>query len=342
MRVDLFDYPLPAELIAQEPASPRDAARLLVLERSTGRLVHATFRDLSHWLRPGDCLVANDTRVIPARLRGRRKNTDGQWEALFIAERGTLWEVMARTRGKPAPGERIVLDTDQVELELIERTPAGHWLVRPPAGAALALLESVGHVPLPPYIRAGVDQPADRNAYQTMFAREAGAVAAPTAGLHFTPGLLDQLRQQGVLLEQVTLHVGPGTFQPVRAANTQDHPMHAEWCHVPAEVAERLRAVRAGGGRTIAVGTTVARTLESACQAAGELQPFAGQTRLFIVPPYTFRGVDALITNFHLPKSTLLMLVAAFAGLEPMRAAYAEAVRQRYRFYSYGDAMLIV
>ncbi|MGL5097347.1 MAG: tRNA preQ1(34) S-adenosylmethionine ribosyltransferase-isomerase QueA, partial [Planctomycetia bacterium] len=342
--MELFDYDLPRELIAQEPLADREAARLLVVHRADGRFEHKRFRDLPEYLVAGDVLVVNDSRVVPARLRGWRKSTGGQWEGLFLAEESDdgrrLWRMLAKTRGNPRPGERVALDAGGVELEVVGRTAVGHWLMRPLSDSpTFPLLETCGHVPVPMYIRGGDDVPSDRHFYQTVYARDPGSVAAPTAGLHFTERLLADLADRGVAREQVTLHVGLGTFVPVKTDDTADHVMHSEWCALSAEAAERVAAARAAGGRCVAVGTTAVRTLESACNRHGRLAGFAGDTNLFITPPYPFGAVDALVTNFHLPRSTLLMLIAAFAGLDLTLAAYRAAVAERYRFYSYGDAM---
>ena len=343
MRVDLFDYELPEESIAQFPVDPRDSARMMVLDRRTGALEHRHFTDIAEYLTPGDCLVLNDTRVVAARLLGVREATGGRWEGLFLHESDGLWELLTRTRGKLKPGETIVLAGGALRLELVAKTPASTWLARPQSKlGAFELLDAVGHVPLPHYIRSGADRPEDRARYQTVYADAPGAVAAPTAGLHFTQVLLDRLRGAGVGIERVTLHVGPGTFRPVRVDDTAEHRMHSEWRRLTPETARTLRGVRAAGKRTVAVGTTAVRVLESACAPSGALEPVAGATALFLTPPHEFRAVDALITNFHLPRSTLLMLVAAFAGTDAILNAYREAVRSGYRFYSYGDAMLIV
>lgn len=354
MRVDTFDYELPPELIAQEPAPDRSSSRLLVLEAKTGRTEHTHFAQIENYLRPGDTLVLNDTKVVRARLHGIRHRTGGKWEGLFIHAADEHWELMLKTRGKPRPGEVLLAQPEgaaegaALELEVIERRAEGTWLVRPLVTAASAdpvfvesILARIGHVPIPPYIRAGRESVADRERYQTVYAARPGAVAAPTAGLHFTEALLTRLAERGVLFERLTLHVGPGTFQPVKVADTADHVMHAEWCELTAQVAQRLAARRAEGSRIIAVGTTAARVLESACRPTGRIEPYRGWTDLFIVPGYPFRAIDGLITNFHLPKSTLLMLVSALAGTEKILAAYRQAIAQRYRFYSYGDAMLI-
>lgn len=344
MRVDLFDYELPPELIAQRPVEPRDSSRLFVVHRQSGRFEHRRFRDLPEYLQPGDCLVLNNTKVIPARVYGTRVATGGRWEGLFLERRDDLWRMMTKTRGKPQPGEtiRIHATDNELTLELIERVDKGVWMVRPSDSRdPFEVLAEVGHVPLPPYIRAGKDAPEDRQSYQTVFARTPGAVAAPTAGLHFTPELLEQIAAGGVQKAEVTLHVGPGTFQPVSVQDARDHVMHREWCEIEAETADRLNQVKQAGGRRIAVGTTSVRVLESAAMD-GRLTAFRNDTRLFILPPYPFKATDALVTNFHLPKSTLLMLVCAFGGTELVLDAYREAVKRKYRFYSYGDAMALV
>jgi S-adenosylmethionine:tRNA ribosyltransferase-isomerase len=343
MRVDLFDYELPPQRIAAFPAEPRDSSRLLILDRNSGALQHDHFRNLPHHLKAGDVLVVNDTRVLPARLLGCRTKTAGRWEGLFLRADGERWELMTKTRGKPEPGEVIAVEGADWFLTLLEKTGRSTWLAQPSRSAPPhELLAGVGHVPLPPYIRGGKDRPDDQANYQTVFADRAGAVAAPTAGLHFTPGLITNLEKAGVPLVRVTLHVGPGTFQPVTADDTKAHVMHEEWCELSPDAAHRLRAARVAGGRIIAVGTTSVRTLESIVHQHGDLVPWQGHTRLFIVPGFEFRAVDALITNFHLPKSTLLMLVAALAGRENTLHAYREAIHLHYRFYSYGDAMLII
>jgi S-adenosylmethionine:tRNA ribosyltransferase-isomerase len=342
MRIEHLDYDLPAELIAQHPVDPRDHARLMVVDRRSGLVAHHRFGDLPSLLRAPDCLVINDTRVLPARLVGRRATTGGRWEGLFLrALPSGLWEMMCHARGRIQPGEFILINGDETRLILRDRTPHGHWLVQPePSQPATGFLKRHGHVPLPPYIRGGQDESADRERYQTVYAERAGAVAAPTAGLHFTPNLLDDLEGFGVGLVRLTLHAGPGTFQPIRES-IESHVMHSEWGELTPAAATSIRRCRASGGRVVAVGTTSVRVLETAAQG-GEVQPWSGETAIFIRPPYRFRAVDALITNFHLPRTTLLALVYAFAGEQLCRTAYAEAIRQRYRFFSYGDAMLIV
>jgi S-adenosylmethionine:tRNA ribosyltransferase-isomerase len=338
MHISEFDYDLPPELIAQEPAARRDQSRLLVLRRR-GEIDHRVFADLPSLLTPGDLLVLNDTRVVAARLVGTRAHTGGKWEGLFVREHaGGLWELMLQTRGTLAAGEALVAGA--LELELVEKIPPGRWLVRPvERGPFAEVLARHGQVPIPPYIRDGRAAGDDLERYQTLFARRAGAVAAPTAGLHFTPEVFAALAARDIAVSFVTLHVGPGTFQPVKVEDVRQHAVEPEWGELPAETASSIRECKARGGRVVAVGTTSVRVLESAGAAP---EGWSGLTGLTIRPPHTFRIVDALVTNFHLPRSSLLLLVSAFAGLEVTRAAYAEAVRRRYRFYSYGDAMLIL
>ncbi len=345
--LDAYDFELPKELIAQHPLANRADARLLIVDRRRDELNHAHVRDLPRILRAGDCLVLNDTRVLPARLVGRRERTEGRWHGLFLsADPSGLWHLLAKTRGKIEPNEWVVLEDrasrDGPRLRMLTKREDGSWLARPESDApVLELLEQCGRVPLPHYIRGGEMVEADREAYQTVYARKPGAVAAPTAGLHLTRPLLEALEPRGIHLAQVTLHVGAGTFRPVTAERLEQHEMHAEWGEITPECVEQLRRCRTAGGRVIAVGTTVVRVLETAA-AEGELRPWQGETRLFIRPPYTFRAVDALMTNFHLPRTTLLVLVHTFGGDALMRRAYAEAVEQSYRFFSYGDAMLII
>lgn len=345
-----YDYELPEELIAQTPVSPRDHSRLLVYQRGPATTRHCHFYDLPEFLRPGDCLVLNQTRVVPARLYGLREQTGGKWEGLFLRHRESgEWEIIGQTRGKLQPGETLLVGADpagrRLRLRLIAREEQGRWRVAPEPASddptnPWDLLECYGSIPLPPYIQHGHANTADRERYQTVYAESPGAVAAPTAGLHFTPELLARCQELGVGIEYVTLHVGLGTFRPVSVEHLDEHDMHAEWCEITAETATRLRQIRSQGGRIIAVGTTSVRTLETAAQS-GELLPWQGESSLFIRPGHSFRVVDGLITNFHLPKSTLLVLLAAFMGYAPMRATYETAITQRYRFYSYGDAMLI-
>lgn len=337
-----FDYTLPEHLIAQQPAARRDESRLLVVRRGTGELEHRVFRDLPELLAPGDLIVLNDTRVLPARLVGRREKTGGRWEGLFLqAQPDGAWVMLAQTRGYPQAGEAFVTESG-LRLTLTGRTAERHWLMKPEAPGTLAeLLGRFGQIPLPPYIRKGRAAEADATRYQTVYADRGGSVAAPTAGLHFTPELLDRLAANRIDTARVTLHVGLGTFEPVKAADPTRHAIHAEWCEVPAATVDAVRSCKGRGGRVVAVGTTTTRTLESAARPDG-LRPYSGDTGLFIHPPFEFRVVGALVTNFHLPRTTLLLLVGAFAGGESLRRAYEEAIRHEYRFYSYGDAMLIL
>jgi S-adenosylmethionine:tRNA ribosyltransferase-isomerase len=345
MNISEIDYYLPEHLIAQAPAARRDQSRLLVLRRGTGTLAHHLFADLPELLAPGDLLVLNDTRVVAARLVGRRARTEGKWEGLFVrAAPDGAWELLVTTRGTLLVGETLQVDSASdipLRLTLLRKTPAGRWMARPSeAGPFAAVLARHGQVPIPPYIRKGRAGPEDDERYQTIFARQEGAVAAPTAGLHFTPELFARLKQRGIELAFVTLHVGPGTFQPVKVDDVTEHRVEPEWAELPAATVAAITACKARRSRVVAVGTTSVRVLETAArQGPGA---FAGFSDLTICPPFDFRVVDALLTNFHLPRSSLLLLVAAFAGLEPIRAAYREAIDLSYRFYSYGDAMLIL
>ena len=339
MNVDDFDFDLPRELIAERPASPRDAARLLRIAASG--LTDLGVRDLPGQLRPGDVMVFNDTRVIPARLRARRGEAGIE---LTLHQRVALdsWKAFARPAKKLKPGDR--LDFAQGFAAIVaDKGEAGEVTLRFDCAGEelLAALERFGSLPLPPYIRKGQADDRDRDDYQTVFARSRGAVAAPTAGLHFTPDLLAALDARGIERVTVTLHVGAGTFLPVKVADTHDHRMHEEIGIITADAAGRINAARARGGRVVAVGTTALRLLESAADEAGILHPFDGATAIFITPGYRFRLVDLLMTNFHLPRSTLFMLVAAFAGLGRMKAAYDQAKASGYRFYSYGDSSLL-
>ena len=344
-RLSDYDYELPDELIAQHPVGERDTSRLMVLRRSDGQIEHAQFRDLPEFLSPKDCLVVNETRVIPARLKGYRPGTGGSVELLLVRQDGDLWETMARPGRRLRPGATVAFEDEDLRAVVEKVLPDGRRVVRFEGTADLEeVLERRGRVPLPPYIRRD-DVPGDREQYQTVYARIPGAVAAPTAGLHFTPGLLSRVGEMGVGVVPLLLHVGPGTFKPVVEEDLDRHEMDAEFYEVGAEAVERVNRCRSEGGRVVAVGTTSVRTLESAAaQVDGGwmLEAQSGWTRLFIRPPYAFRLTDVLITNFHLPRSSLLMLVSALAGREFMLEAYAEAVRERYRFYSYGDAMVIL
>jgi S-adenosylmethionine:tRNA ribosyltransferase-isomerase len=335
-----FDYDLPDHLIAQHPAERRDESRLLVLDRAADTISHHHFRDLPRFLRPNDLLVLNDTKVIPARVVGVRANTGGKWEGLFLREADGVWELMTKTRGYPEIGERFIVN-GSLTLILTGRTEDRHWLMTPvPSGTPERLLEIHGQIPLPPYIRKGTADTADRERYQTVYAEHFGSVAAPTAGLHFTQELLGILKTQGVNSARVTLHVGLGTFAPVKVDDPLKHQIHAEWAEVTAETADAISRTKASGGRVVAVGTTTTRTLETAARSSNGM--FRGETALYIHPPFEFRVLDGLLTNFHLPKTTLLLLVQAFSGSELLRRAYAEAIREEYRFFSYGDAMLIL
>jgi len=344
LRTADFEYDLPASLIATRPSDRRDASRLLVLDRRSGSVVDREFPDLLGFLAPGDALVLNDTRVFPARLVGR-KPTGAAAEILLLRvlasdPSGRTWEALVRPGGKLKPG-RVVEVAEELAVRIEDSTPEGGRIVRLEGdGDPLALVERHGRVPLPPYIGREDDE-QDRVRYQTVYAERTGSVAAPTAGLHFTPELLERAAEAGVEIVRLTLHVGVGTFRPVEAERPSEHVLHSErWELRPAEAA-RLNRARGNGGRVWAVGTTSARTLETAADDNGRFIPGSGWTDLFIHPPYRFRGVDALLTNFHLPRSSLLMLVSALAGRERVLAAYRHAVREGYRFYSYGDAMLI-
>jgi S-adenosylmethionine:tRNA ribosyltransferase-isomerase len=342
MRLEDLDYDLPERLIAQHPAARREDARLLVVERGSGALHDSRFSELGRWLRAGDVLVVNETRVFPARLDARRP-TGGVVELLFVRpEADGTWRVLARPAKKAPVGIELRSEDGGLALEVVEMGEEGERVVRVVEGDLSRALEAHGQVPLPPYIHRAAE-PEDRERYQTVFARVDGAVAAPTAGLHFSPALLEALAAQGIERVPVLLHVGPGTFRPIGASDPSQHHMDEEYFEVSAEAAALLTAARAAGGRIVAVGTTVVRALESACDAnGGALGPARGWTRKYILPPYEFRAVDALVTNFHLPRTTLLLLVAAFAGEEALRRTYAHAIREEYRFYSYGDAMLAV
>lgn len=334
MRLAEFDYTLPPELIAQQPASPRDAARLLVVHRAEGTFEHRVFREIGDYLRAGDVLVVNDTRVLPARLRARRP-TGGAVELLLLRPVGDAWEALVRPGRRLPPG--AVVEVAGQPVTVGARLPDGRRLVHAAPGQDLmALMRRCGEPPLPPYIRQPLADPAD---YQTVYARADGAVAAPTAGLHFTPALLARLQTQGITVVALTLHIGLGTFQRVEAAEIEGHRMEGEaYVLTPAAAA----AINARRGRLVAVGTSTVRALESVADDDGQVRPEQGWTELFISPGFRFRVTDALVTNFHLPRTTLLMLVSAFAGRELILRAYDEAIRARYRFYSFGDAMLIL
>lgn len=358
MRTDLFDYHLPKELIAATPAEKRDASRLLVLRRDTQTLEHAVFAMLGNYLTSGDLLVINDSRVIRARLHGKRMATGGHVEFLLVERHSPApnagkdaWLVLCRPARKLKPGEMVYFANKRLMARILHYAGAGERIVEFDCPNVLEWLDQIGEVPLPPYIVQRRRElfgprrevlPEDVERYQTVYAREPGSVAAPTAGLHFTPELMESLKQQGVRFARVTLHVGPGTFKPVEAEEVEQHRMHTEHYSIPPETVAAIEETRQMGKRVVAVGTTVVRTLEAAADEEGRVRSGDGATDLMILPSYRFRVVDALITNFHLPRSTLLMLVAAFAGREFVLRAYEEAVAQRYRFYSYGDAMLIL
>ena len=345
--IDQYDYELPKNLIAQFPMHHRADARMLVVDRKAQSLAHQHVRDLPDVLKQGDCLVFNDTRVVPARLVGFRTSTGGHWEGLFLeSSQEGLWRLMCKTRGHLTPAETVTIVNasghEDIRLELIAPQADGTWIARPDSSEeTFVLLDRLGRIPLPPYIRKGEMVESDRQNYQTVFARNPGAVAAPTAGLHFTEALLGQLADRGIELCWVTLRVGAGTFRPIASRRLDEHPMHAEWAHLGQATIDRILAARQRGGRVIAVGTTTVRVLETASQS-GELKPLMGMTDLFIRPPYRFHTVDALLTNFHLPRTTLLVLVRTFGGDELIMRAYQEAIREEYRFFSYGDAMLVL
>jgi len=338
MRAEDFEYPLPADLIAQEPVRPRDSSRLLVLHRDTGAVEHRRFRQIVEYLRPNDLAVFNDTRVIAARLIGEKAGTGGRVEALLLREREPdVWEAAVKPGRRIRPGARLVFGEGALTGEVVGYAPGGRLIRFHAKGDLQRALRRAGEIPLPPYIHQPLRRPEE---YQTILARVNGSSAAPTAGLHFTPRVLKALQERGVALAFTTLHIGLATFRPIRAGNVEDHDMHAEYCVVPRETVEAIRAARGAGGRILAVGTTTVRALESAAQ--GGLKPFAGETTLYITPGYRFQVIDALLTNFHMPRSTLLVLLCAFAGRERVLSAYREAVERRYRFLSFGDAMLVL
>ena len=340
-----YDYDLPSKLIAQEPLQNRSDARLLVVDCPTQSFQHRYIRDLPELLKPHDCLVVNDTKVVSARLIGKRMQTNGHWEGLFLQSQSpNLWKIIGKTRGKLQTGETVLLQSPDGEstlkIQFLARNEDHTWLVQPldSQSGSFKLLEKIGWTPIPPYIRGGKSLPYDKNRYQTGYAAHSGSIAAPTAGLHLTQELLEMIKQSGTSVVSVTLHVGVGTFKPITVETIAEHHMHSEWCLLSPESASTLRQCRNSGGRIVAVGTTSVRVLES---VKDTLQPFEGATSLFIRPPYRFRNVDMLLTNFHFPKSTLLILVRTFGGDELIQEAYREAIREKYRFFSYGDAMLI-
>ena len=363
MNIADFDYHLPPELIAQTPIEPRDSSRLLVVHRDTHAIEHRVFTDIATFLRPGDLLVANQSRVLPARLRGAKAETGGAVEVLLLSARGDMgqdvWEALVRPGRRLHAGQRITFGEGALSAEVGERTPSGgriiHFVARD--GDVASALSAIGTMPLPPYIHTPL---RDAERYQTVYAREPGSAAAPTAGLHFTPELLARLEAQGIGVAYVTLHIGLDTFRPIAEEQLDTHVMHSEEIEMTAATAARINATRAAGGRIVAVGTTAVRTLEAVAALTAErretslaedaesegerdvVTPYRGRTALFIRPGFRFRAVDVMLTNFHLPRSTLVVLVSAFAGRELILRAYAEAVERRYRFYSFGDAMLIL
>ena len=340
MKTSDFDFYLPEELIAQTPLKRRDSSRLLTLDKRTGETAHRHFYELPQLLRPGDCLVLNNSRVLPARLIGRRLPGGGACEVLLLTDRGDgLWECLVRPGRKLKPGAQVSFGEGRLTATVEAEASGGNRLVRfHYQGIFLEVLEELGKMPLPPYIK---EELQDNERYQTVYSKINGSAAAPTAGLHFTPELLQQIQEMGVKLCYVTLHVGLGTFRPVKAEDISEHEMHSEYCVIPEETARTINETKRNGGRVICVGTTSCRTVESFAAEDGTLKESAGWTSIFIYPGYRFKVLDALVTNFHLPQSTLIMLVSALAGREHVLAAYEEAVKERYRFFSFGDAMFI-
>lgn len=342
MNLHDFYYELPEELIAQDPLSDRSSSRLMVMDRRTGALEHKIFRDIVDFLNPGDCLVINDTKVIPARLIGEKDGTGAAIEVLLLKRKEDLkdvWEVLVKPGKKAKTGTRIIFGGGRLAAEVIDIVDEGNRLIRfEYEGIFEEILDELGQMPLPPYITHKLQ---DQNRYQTVYAKHEGSAAAPTAGLHFTKELLEQISNKGIDIATVTLHVGLGTFRPVKVENIQEHHMHSEFYMITQEAADKINAAKERGGRVICVGTTSCRTIESAASEDGRLEACSGWTEIFIYPGYKFKMLDALITNFHLPESTLLMLVSAFAGRENVLAAYKTAVEERYRFFSFGDAMFI-
>ncbi|NLV36239.1 MAG: tRNA preQ1(34) S-adenosylmethionine ribosyltransferase-isomerase QueA [Clostridiaceae bacterium] len=340
MKSSDFFYELPQELIAQEPLAQRSSSRLLVLDRDSGSIEHKGFGDLKGYLRKGDCLVLNDTRVIPARLLGNRSDTGGKIEFVLLKNiEGDIWEVILKPGKRAKPGAKFTFGDGELLAQVLEVVEGGNRLVRfEYEGIFQEVLDRVGIVPLPPYITRKLEDP---ERYQTVYSKYRGSAAAPTAGLHFTKELLEELRQAGILFAALTLHVGLGTFRPVKVKNVEEHVMHSEYYSLNAAAADTINRCRAAGGRIVAVGTTSCRVLETLADEQGHIRPSEGWTNIFIYPGYSFKMIDALITNFHLPESTLIMLVSAFAGKDNIMKAYNSAVNLKYRFFSFGDGMLI-
>ena len=336
-----FYFDLPKELIAQDPLEDRSASRLLHLDPLTGEVTHHVFRDVTEFLKPGDCLVLNNTKVIPARLLGQREGTGGHVEVLLLSRKeGDVWETLVKPGKKCKPGTRLTFGDGLLKAEVLETMEDGNRKVKFfYDGIWEEVLDRLGEMPLPPYITHKLK---DKNRYQTVYAKYEGSAAAPTAGLHFTKELLAKIEEQGIRIVYVTLHVGLGTFRPVKEENVLEHHMHSEWYQVTPEAAKTINDTKSAGGRVICVGTTSCRTVESAADETGKVQAGSGDTQIFIYPGYHFKVLDGLITNFHLPESTLVMLVSALAGREHVLAAYEEAIKERYRFFSFGDAMIIL
>ena len=340
MKTSDFYYDLPQELIAQTPIEKRDTSRLMTLDRATGEVEHHHFYELPDFLRPGDCLILNNSRVLPARLLGQRLPGGGACEVLLLTDKGDkTWECLVRPGRKMRTGAKLSFGNGELTAEVVGEIEGGNRLVRfDYEGIFLEVLEHLGKMPLPPYIK---EELQDKERYQTVYSKVLGSAAAPTAGLHFTPELLEKIAAKGVGVGYVTLHVGLGTFRPVKEEEITDHEMHSEFCTVPPETAELINRTKANGGRVICVGTTSCRTLESWAAEDGHMEPKSGWTNIYIYPGYRFKVMDGLVTNFHLPESTLIMLVSAFAGREHVLAAYEQAVKERYRLFSFGDAMFI-
>ena len=340
MNVKDFDFELPQELIAQDPLEDRSGSKLLILDKDTGKTEHRIFRDIVSYLNPGDCLVINNTKVIPARLYGVKEGTEAHIEILLLKRReNDIWETLVKPGKKAKPGTKIIFGDGLLTGEVIDVVEEGNRLIQfSYEGIFEEILDRLGQMPLPPYITHRLK---DKNRYQTVYAKYDGSAAAPTAGLHFTPELLKQIEEKGIDIARVTLHVGLGTFRPVKVDDILEHHMHSEFYHIDAEAAEKINRAKDNGGRVICVGTTSCRTVESAADESGRLRECSGWTEIFIYPGYKFKILDALITNFHLPESTLIMLVSALAGREHVLHAYQEAIEQKYRFFSFGDAMFI-